>query len=66
MWLCEWGMSINMATKTIIIAELIAPCGMNCAICMGHLLREKNKMGLLRMWRDNLCSSRLLFQMRKI
>jgi len=23
--------------------EMIAPCGMNCAICMGHLLREKNK-----------------------
>lgn len=22
---------------------MIAPCGMNCAICMGHLLREKNK-----------------------
>ena len=32
-----------MTTKTIIKAELIAPCGMNCAICMGHLLREKNK-----------------------
>ena len=22
---------------------MIAPCGMNCAVCMGHLLREKNK-----------------------
>jgi hypothetical protein len=29
-------------TKARIKAELIAPCGMNCAICMGHLLREKN------------------------
>jgi len=29
--------------KSIINAELIAPCGMNCAICMGRLLREKNK-----------------------
>ena len=27
--------------KSIIKAELIAPCGMNCAICMGRLLREK-------------------------
>lgn len=32
-----------MNAKTIIKAGLIAPCGMNCAICMGHLLREKNK-----------------------
>lgn len=32
-----------MNINTIIRAELIAPCGMNCAVCMGHLLREKNK-----------------------
>ena len=31
-----------MNTKSVIKSELIAPCGMNCAICMGHLLR-KNK-----------------------
>jgi hypothetical protein len=29
--------------KPIIKAELIAPCGMNCGICMGRLLRDKNK-----------------------
>ena len=34
---------MTMNTKSIIKAELIAPCGMNCAICMGRLLREKNK-----------------------
>ena len=34
---------MTMNTKSIIKAELIAQCGMNCAICMGHLLREKNK-----------------------
>lgn len=32
-------LNMNAGIKT----ELIAPCGMNCAICMGHLLREKNK-----------------------
>ena len=32
-----------MNTKSIIKAELIAPCGMNCAICMAFLLRKKNK-----------------------
>ena len=31
-----------MKLKPIIKSELIAPCGMNCAICMGHL-RDKNK-----------------------
>ncbi|MEW6515391.1 MAG: DUF3795 domain-containing protein [candidate division FCPU426 bacterium] len=29
-----------MAAPTTITAPLIAPCGMNCAICLGHL-REK-------------------------
>ncbi len=29
-------------TQVRIKAELIAPCGMNCAICMGHLLRDEN------------------------
>jgi hypothetical protein len=32
-----------MKKKNPIRSELIAPCGMNCAICMGYLLREKNK-----------------------
>lgn len=36
-------MSTNMNIKTKIKTEFIAPCGMNCAICMGHLLKEKNK-----------------------
>ncbi|MDF1497103.1 MAG: DUF3795 domain-containing protein [Patescibacteria group bacterium] len=31
-----------MATKSSITAKLIAPCGMNCAICIAHL-RDKNK-----------------------
>ncbi len=31
-----------MIAKSTIIPELIAPCGMNCAICIGHM-REKNK-----------------------
>jgi len=31
-----------MNRKRIINENLIAPCGMNCAICMAHL-REKNK-----------------------
>lgn len=31
-------MNIEARIKT----ELIAPCGMNCAICMGHLLRDEN------------------------
>lgn len=34
---------MRLKTKTTIKAELIAPCGMNCAICMGRLLREKNQ-----------------------
>jgi hypothetical protein len=33
------SMSMDIKIKT----EMVAPCGMNCAICMGHLLREKNK-----------------------
>jgi hypothetical protein len=28
--------------KTVITSTMIAPCGMNCSICIGHL-REKNK-----------------------
>jgi len=31
-----------MNTKHKIIPKLIAPCGMNCGICLGYL-REKNK-----------------------
>jgi len=31
-----------MNTKSTITSKLIAPCGMNCAICIGHL-RDKNK-----------------------
>ena len=31
-----------MNTKSIIKTRLIAPCGMNCAVCLGYL-REKNK-----------------------
>ncbi len=34
---------MNQKMTAQIKPELIAPCGMNCAICMGHLLREKNK-----------------------
>jgi len=30
-------------TTSLIKSELIAPCGMNCAVCMGRLLREENK-----------------------
>jgi len=33
-----------MAGKNPFTAILIAPCGMNCAICMAHL-REKNRCG---------------------
>ena len=32
-----------MSTKTIIKSSLIAPCGMNCALCMARLIREKNQ-----------------------
>ena len=32
-----------MSTKTIIKSGLIAPCGMNCALCMARLIREKNQ-----------------------
>jgi ribosomal protein L32 len=31
-----------MSTKSTITLKLIAPCGMNCGICLGYL-REKNK-----------------------
>ena len=31
-----------MSTKTIIKSELIAPCGMNCTLCMARLIRVKN------------------------
>ena len=31
-----------MKTKSQITTKLIAPCGMNCGICIGHL-RDKNK-----------------------
>lgn len=31
-----------MGTKTIIKSDLIAPCGMNCALCMARLIRVKN------------------------
>lgn len=31
-----------MTTKSIIKSKLIAPCGMNCAICLGYL-RDENK-----------------------
>jgi len=31
-----------MNKKSIIKSKLIAPCGMNCGICIGHL-RDKNK-----------------------
>ncbi|MCD4670337.1 MAG: DUF3795 domain-containing protein [Actinomycetia bacterium] len=31
-----------MNTKSKIKAKLIAPCGMNCGICIGHL-RDRNK-----------------------
>lgn len=31
-----------MDTKSTITPELIATCGMNCAICIGHM-RDKNK-----------------------
>jgi len=30
-------------TISLIKSKLIAPCGMNCAVCMGRLLRDKNK-----------------------
>ena len=29
--------------KSLSRISLIAPCGMNCGICMGYLLREKNR-----------------------
>lgn len=32
----------SMNTVSTIISKLIAPCGMNCGICIGHL-RDKNK-----------------------
>jgi hypothetical protein len=32
-----------MNASSTIKSDLIAPCGMNCAICMGYLLRKKNK-----------------------
>ena len=32
-----------MNTALQITQELIAPCGMNCAVCMARLLRDKNK-----------------------
>jgi hypothetical protein len=31
-----------MNTKITIVSKLIAPCGMNCGICIGYL-RDKNK-----------------------
>lgn len=31
-----------MKTKPTILPKLIAPCGMNCAICIGYI-RDKNK-----------------------
>jgi len=31
-----------MKLKAIIKRELIAPCGMNCALCMARLIREKD------------------------
>lgn len=36
-------MSMTLKVKPKIKAELIAPCGMNCVICMGRLLKDKNK-----------------------
>ena len=33
---------VSMNTKSYISSSLIAPCGMNCGICMAYL-REKNK-----------------------
>jgi len=32
-----------MKPKTVIKSEYIAPCGMNCALCMARLIREKNQ-----------------------
>jgi len=32
-----------LKTTSLIKSELIAPCGMNCAVCMGRLLRDENK-----------------------
>ncbi len=32
-----------MDPRSLIKPELIAPCGMNCAVCMGRLLRIENK-----------------------
>lgn len=31
-----------MGLKTIIKSDLIAPCGMNCALCMARLIRVKD------------------------
>ena len=31
-----------MSAKPIIKSDLIAPCGMNCALCMARLLRKNN------------------------
>jgi hypothetical protein len=36
-------MKHNLDPGSLIRSELIAPCGMNCAVCMGRLLREDNK-----------------------
>ncbi len=32
-----------MTSKPKITSKLIAPCGMNCALCMAYLLRKKDK-----------------------
>ncbi|MBN2168165.1 MAG: DUF3795 domain-containing protein [Actinobacteria bacterium] len=32
-----------MNEKTVIKAEFIAPCGMNCALCMARLLRKEDQ-----------------------
>ncbi|MCJ7734585.1 MAG: hypothetical protein MUP11_08550 [Anaerolineales bacterium] len=32
-----------MKIKTVIKRDFIAPCGMNCALCMARLLREKDQ-----------------------
>jgi len=35
-------MNPDLDPRSAIRKELIAPCGMNCAVCMGRLLRDKN------------------------
>ncbi len=46
-----------MNTASIIKSKPIAPCGINCMICRGYLLRKKNKCS--GCWGDNTNKSNL-------